>query len=659
MKGVLKLFSSLFMVFLLLFLSFGGKQFKPAQARGLEVQSKGAEVELVYINSSGYIKVVDPSSSTPTTAIYTTSTSGWTKAITADVNGDGDAEVVAFKSSLIRIYDPIVPSGGTSADSQVVSSSYMTNLAAGDFDGDGRDEIAVLRNYEIDDNNGHIYVYDGNSTGTSWTQLYRTDYSIPWERISTGRFDSIAGEDIVVSRYEGDDDDDDDDDDEDDDDEDDDDLTGTDTNSLISTIRGYDGDSIEDLETSGQWEDLAAGNLNTDTNYEEIAASRNVDDTYNFYVFTYYLDDYAYDELDPHFKRVATGDVNSDSYDEVVALRNYDDGSDVVIYNTRSSTTSPIRSIDTGRTDWIGLAVGDTDGDGEAEVILARSAGYRIYSDPDSSSSYTDCSVSLQDDYWDIIAVGDIDGSSAGSNVVNIELGEVMTKPVTVRYSGYYSNISWEVVYPTVSYSPTLTRWLELVPASGSLSGSTPVTPTLVVTGDMNLLDPNSYPLTKTLPVTIAINYKTGSSFLYQETRPYKVNISWPTLALEPTSLTFAVPPTTTFTRTVRITQRNGTGRGIVWEGHALGGYPVSALDFPLPSWVSPSLPMGVQFTTPTTMVLTFSGNFTTANAPYVAGINIMAPYTVTDNPQKLVIRVSIGENVIYMPTIIRDSSSD
>jgi hypothetical protein len=646
MKSSLKLSVSIVASLVFLWLILG----RATPARMVQAQEPiGAEAvrddEIVLLDSSGHVKVVDPWAPPGYKKVdFTSAESGWTRVATGDVNGDGDDEVIAFKSTGVRVYDPVVPAGKTAANAVVVGSIApyaWTGIATGDFDADGRDEIALLRTDGGDDIQGSIYIYNGNTKGTTWSLIDDSSYVIAWDTIGVGQFDNVAGDDIVVSRYDSD-----------------------NSTSLLSLRRGNDtATTIAELGSVGRWKSVAGGQVNTATARSEVLATRDVDPVYySFYVFTsqlddnYYLEDYFYKKADPYFYRVAAGDINGDGDDEAVLWRN-SAYPDVVIYNPPASAA--MRQLDTG-TSWRGMATGDTDGDGRDEVILVRNDRYRIYNSPESSDDFTDYTGGSWRDHWDPIATGNIDGKGVpgGGVEMDIQIGEELTAPIVIQQNNASGSnpITW-----TTQHSPTSANWFAVIPNWGVLISSAPVTPSVLITGDMLSLSPTQQSKTYQADLLVVFS-QTTTTAVQTTTLPIKAIVSWPSMAVFPSSLNFSIAATDTvisFTKIASVTQRMGQGHGVVWEAHTVGGIPVSALDFPLPSWITMSPLPGTQHNTPSVITLTFSGTFTKTQSPYLAGISFIAPFTVTSNTQELTIRMDVADQqgLIYLPLVLKGSS--
>ena len=112
--------------------------------------------------------------------------SGWTVVAAGDFNGDGDAELVAARStttgnpagSYVKVFDPVVQPGSTlvdfsanlSLDAPVGVMRNVRLLVTGDFDNDGRDEFAFV-NY-----------LPGGGSAQAAVQVYDNDVTTGWVR---------------------------------------------------------------------------------------------------------------------------------------------------------------------------------------------------------------------------------------------------------------------------------------------------------------------------------------------------------------------------------------------------------------------------------------------------------------------------------------------
>jgi hypothetical protein len=630
MKSLLKLSVSTAVSFLLLWLILGEKTLpRTTQAQEpIGATAAARDDEIVLLDSIGRVVVVDPYVPVGYRRVeFTSEQSGWTRVATGDVNGDGDDEVIAFKSTGVWVYDPVVPKGGTAVNATVVAGSNWTDIAVGDFDYDGRDEIALLNDAEIGDYEGHIYVYDGGSSGASWALHHYTRYLIPWEHIAVGSFDTTAGEDIAVCRYD-------------------------DGESLLSLRRGSNTSyTISEKQTVGRWESLVGGQVVLGTSQSEVLATRNTSSSGNFYVFNYNLTDLFVTQEASYFLRVAAGDINGDGDDEAVLWRHESSTEDLKIYNP--TFLPALLSLNTNAS-WRGMATGDVDGDGRDEVILAHSDKYRIYNSLESSVDFTDYTGGSWRDSWDPIATGNIDGNGVPIEGVemDIQIGEELTAPIFIQHS--YASASNPVTWTTL-HSPTTANWFTAIPTSDILTGSGAVTYSVLITGDMLSVGTHQAEL-------LIVFRQTTTTTVQTSTMPIKAIVSWPSMSVVPPNVAFSIvatDATVSFTKTVEVTQRQGPGHGVLWEAHSQGGSPMSALDFPLPGWLSVSPPLGTQSTTPSTLTLIFTGKFTTAQSPYQAGILIMAPFTVTSNTQQVLIRVNVAgpSGPIYLPLVLKGSS--
>lgn len=169
-----------------------------------EVEQATQDDELVLLESDGRIKVVDPYVPSGYQEVdWQSDTTGWTAVTVGDFNGDGDDEILATKGNLAKLFDPVVQPGQVEVDGQwTIGSAYeWYDMATGDIDGDGRDEIVLLRSDDAPGNiKSHVLVYDGNATGTSWTLLRDMGHGTRWLDVELGDVTGDGRDDIALVR---------------------------------------------------------------------------------------------------------------------------------------------------------------------------------------------------------------------------------------------------------------------------------------------------------------------------------------------------------------------------------------------------------------------------------------------------------------------------
>ncbi|WP_316812723.1 VCBS repeat-containing protein [Pedobacter heparinus] len=120
------------------------------------------------------------------------------------------------------------------------------------------------------------------------------------------------------------------------------------------------------------------------------------------------------------FKGVAAGDMNGDGIDELIILRNGAGITNILVYKMPlnfSGTVTLLASLQVGSGlyNFKGIAAGDFDGDGKAEVVVAKDAHSQfIFYALSGSSLVLKGYINLPDDptlnQWGGVAAGDLDG---------------------------------------------------------------------------------------------------------------------------------------------------------------------------------------------------------------------------------------------------------
>lgn len=140
---------------------------------------------------------------------------------------------------------------------------------------------------------------------------------------------------------------------------------------------------------------------------------------------------------DNDFKEIAAGDVDGDGVDELVVLRK-SLTSDLLIYDipanfSGSATLKASYKIGSGLYDWKGLAVADFNGDGKADIAVLKAGVsqiiiYQVTGSVVSLGTYVNLTDDAAANQWSGVAGGDLDGDG------NAEL-------LAVRYgSGSYDD---------------------------------------------------------------------------------------------------------------------------------------------------------------------------------------------------------------------------
>ena len=355
--------------------------------------------ELVLLDGSGRIKVVDtnvPSGFEPVD--WQSDTTGWTAVTLGDFNGDGDQEILATKGATAQIFDPVVQPGYAEVAGQwSISSPYVWyDMDTGDIDGDGRDEIVLLRSDAAGDILSRLLVYDGDAAGTSWTKTKELTHGARWDDVALGDVNADGKEDVGLIR--------------------------PDDNLLLILNPAANWTNLHENAYNFTWKDLEMVNVEKTSGADktEIALSRKgvLGELNSILVFRWKtgtaLEDVWGGKFYPYFDDLEGADLNGDGDEELIMYRDTDDVDVTLI--ARNPLGSSMRTFEpTGSNSphggWLDMETGDIDGDGKDEVILVRSDKYRIYDRPEASDNFNDVSGSFRGSF----AIGDLDGSEVSS----------------------------------------------------------------------------------------------------------------------------------------------------------------------------------------------------------------------------------------------------
>ncbi len=377
---------------------------RPAQI-ALAEPSAGPDDEIIYIDGTGVIRVIDPNVETGTQEItWSSPESGWFDFATGDFNNDGDDEIVVIGNSRLTVFDPVVRDSTIVPDntSNLVpwvrlherALSNADIIGAGNLDqGAAGDEIVV--GYNVSESGGINYRVDVLKTpdgGRTWNTHTSQGYGAKWTYIKVGNINNAGSEDILLGR-----------------------TTANDSlveahevDNNFATIFSR-GDSTVFTQKDGAIGQIYGGSTG------ETVLLRSFNGTTEAPVMLIYqftngawqiVEDSNNSETDdsahffPHPFKVVTGDVNNSGDDEIIWLRDAPAGNTttvrLVVVNRGNDTLPAFETPLDGDNGYRTLATGDPDGDGRDEVALMRNNRILVFTAVESGNT------SLNRDYSNI-----------------------------------------------------------------------------------------------------------------------------------------------------------------------------------------------------------------------------------------------------------------
>lgn len=406
----MRLFTRSLFLFLAFALALAGMGVIPTAIPAVQAQQASHDDEIAFVNLDTKVQIVDPvTASGKVPFVWSSPTGGYSDLAVLDANGDGIQEIIAIGSNTARILNPLLGNiASAPAFESVITSGFVyVSVGSGDFvpnDG-GRDEIVLQRTDSRSGNGYSIQIWDGDSTGRQWHIAYDEAFGVPWLRLGAGDYNGLAGDELIMVR------------------------NGLPPDRLDYRIL------IKSITTSGAfqtfaeqsytfpWIDLAVGNTHVNNgNLAEMVLTR--DDVLGYFA-SYLVFQYAPPSLIanapggqkiafPPFADIAVGDTNASGDDEVFLIRDpLEGGSGIsmigINYGSDPFPAAWESGIQLGR-NLKAVTMGDIDGDGRAEVVVAQPGAYRIWLEPETSltSSTAWISASFREPY--ILRTGNFDG---------------------------------------------------------------------------------------------------------------------------------------------------------------------------------------------------------------------------------------------------------
>lgn len=610
--------------------------------------------ELVIITSDGRLASRDPDVPSGFQAVaWESPQTGFTNVVAGDFNGDGSDEVAGARTNEVVIYDPVVRSGEANVTHTFTASAGQTwqHMVVGDLDSDGRDDLVIVESKAGGGSTLFAYKF---TPGSGWMQTFSQVHGVSWTAFATGKImgnnrDQIVGIRNLAPNFQ-----------------------------ILIWDPANNWQAIHEKSYTFPWVTVEVGNVAADpSNKDELVFSRAgvLGVRQSILVLRWVsntapLEDVTAEYAYPEFPWIALADVNGSGDQEMFFLRpGRFNNTNIVGLTTRNYGSDPATSFDdlTGVDKFRRIHAGDLNGDGRDEVIIMAADEYMVYTNP----AVNNTKVSYPGSYSSTgnFAVANLDGPgrligpdlsvSPLNFTLTLQSGQSSTQSVAITNIGA-GTINWTAAVTAGA------NWLLISPASGTApstlsllidtTGMSPgsYTGTVVVTGNSGVFNsPQTITVALTVtappfsvqPTWVSWLYQTGNNPGVRTVSVMGANIPWHA---------GAVP----IWGAARIEQAIAAGQPVKWvDNTVVIGDGVDGV--PIVNWIDINPLTGVALPSGVSVDL----SLVTAQVPM--GFSQAAVVFVADttaNPPAVVVRASVlrttsdMSDVIFLPLMGRNA---
>ena len=363
--------------------------FVKAQGSVVAANTDGIE-EIIAIGNDSFVYVYDYNGQ----QVYKSPESGWNLVTTADLNNDGDKEIIAVGGNVIKVFDPqIVGSPYSFSATYGSAGGTFTRVASGNFiTNDSTHEIALLRS--VGNGRGRIVIYDPPNVSPVRDVEFLTD----WRDFAVGDYDGDGDDDFALIYWNS--------------------SNPSGLRNWMELRKGSDPNAkLEDSNNAGQysdseWFDIATGDfVTTNGSKREWVGSQNLDKNVLAQRWSNQSIVEIWSRTDGAFQYLATADFRGEGNDQVVMLRNVSSGVSLRYVNKDGLKWADLSGLGTG---WLNVAAGNVDTESTfEEAVILRGNLIRVYRLAQSTADNMNCDAAgecldISGSFRGALALGDL-----------------------------------------------------------------------------------------------------------------------------------------------------------------------------------------------------------------------------------------------------------
>jgi uncharacterized repeat protein (TIGR01451 family) len=353
------------------------------------IPAMGGVEEIVVVGIDGYVYAYDYQGN----LVFKSPEGGWNHVATADLNNDGDKEIIAVGANTVKVYDPqVIGTSFNFSATYTANIGQFTRVGTGNLiSNDANPEIALLRSVGGE---GYIVIYDPPDTSPKVNQRFLVD----WRDFAIGDYDGDEDDDFALIYWNP--------------------NGPSGFKNLMELREGHDPSerlegSSENFQTSdSEWFDIATGNFRTDNGKRvEWVGSQNLGDN----IIAQKWKDQKIQKLwgrPTAFTFVAAADFRGEGMDQVGMLRNVSgDNVSLRFVNHDGIGWADVRNLGTG---WLNLAAGNVDAETTyQEAVILKNDLIRVYLRAQGIAADMDCSnehecLEITGSFNGALALGDL-----------------------------------------------------------------------------------------------------------------------------------------------------------------------------------------------------------------------------------------------------------